>query len=138
MSKKYNLKYCVAGLRTTGISFINDRSVAEEEAKQRFLKGDIVGNEVGIFKLIGVVTFGPPVPPEAVIINLDDEDPKNHISSLNLSSRTYNTLTYAGVSYVSEIPQLSSRELLKLPNFGKASLIELKKALAERGFTIQK
>ncbi len=48
-----------------------------------------------------------------------------------LSVRASNALQCAGIHYVGELVQKSPTDLLKLPNFGRKSLTEVKAALAQ-------
>lgn len=59
------------------------------------------------------------------------------IESLPISVRTYNALLNAGITEIDQIPNLSSRELLKLKNFGRKSLRELETVLMERGLKLR-
>lgn len=54
-------------------------------------------------------------------------------SNVNLTVRSHNVLVNAGISYVGELVQADRRTLLKFKNFGKISLHEIEKALAQLG-----
>jgi Bacterial RNA polymerase, alpha chain C terminal domain len=55
------------------------------------------------------------------------------IEQLELSVRTYNCLKNEGIRFVGEFAQKGEAELLRLPNFGRKSLNELKEILAQIG-----
>jgi DNA-directed RNA polymerase subunit alpha len=59
------------------------------------------------------------------------------VETLNLSVRSYNCLKRAGISKVSELLDLSEDEIMKMRNFGKKSLDEIKQVLAERGLSLR-
>ncbi len=58
------------------------------------------------------------------------------VETLNLSVRSFNCLKRAGISKVSELLDLTEDEIMKMRNFGKKSLDEIKQVLAERGLTL--
>jgi DNA-directed RNA polymerase subunit alpha len=55
------------------------------------------------------------------------------ISALNLSVRAYNCLDAENIRTVSDLVSRSEEEMLKVRNFGKNSLNEVKKKLDEMG-----
>jgi DNA-directed RNA polymerase subunit alpha len=59
------------------------------------------------------------------------------VETLNLSVRSFNCLKRAGISKVSELLDLTEDEIMKMRNFGKKSLDEIKQVLAERGLTLR-
>jgi DNA-directed RNA polymerase subunit alpha len=59
------------------------------------------------------------------------------VESLNLSVRSFNCLKRAGISKVSELLDLTEDEIMKMRNFGKKSLDEIKQVLAERGLALR-
>jgi DNA-directed RNA polymerase subunit alpha len=59
------------------------------------------------------------------------------VETLNLSVRSYNCLKRAGISRVSELLDLSEDEIMKMRNFGKKSLDEIKQVLEERGLSLR-
>ncbi len=59
------------------------------------------------------------------------------VETLNLSVRSFNCLKRAGISKVSELLDLSEDEIMKMRNFGKKSLDEIKQVLAERGLSLR-
>ncbi len=59
------------------------------------------------------------------------------VETLNLSVRSFNCLKRAGISKVSELLDMSEDEIIKMRNFGKKSLDEIKQVLAERGLALR-
>ncbi len=59
------------------------------------------------------------------------------VETLNLSVRSFNCLKRAGISKVSELLDLTEDEIMKMRNFGKKSLDEIKLVLAERGLSLR-
>ena len=59
------------------------------------------------------------------------------VETLDLSVRSYNCLKRAGISKVSELLDLSEDEIMKMRNFGKKSLDEIKQVLDERGLSLR-
>ena len=59
------------------------------------------------------------------------------VESLNLSVRSFNCLKRAGISKVSELLDLTEDEIMKMRNFGKKSLDEIKQVLQERGLSLR-
>ncbi len=59
------------------------------------------------------------------------------VESLNLSVRSFNCLKRAGISRISELLDMSEDEIIKMRNFGKKSLDEIKAVLEERGISLR-
>ena len=59
------------------------------------------------------------------------------VETLNLSVRSFNCLKRAGISKVSELLDMSEDEIIKMRNFGKKSLDEIKQVLEERGLGLR-
>ncbi len=59
------------------------------------------------------------------------------VETLNLSVRSFNCLKRSGISRVSELLDLSEDEIMKMRNFGKKSLDEIKLVLEERGLSLR-
>jgi DNA-directed RNA polymerase subunit alpha len=59
------------------------------------------------------------------------------VESLNLSVRSFNCLKRAGISKISELLDLTEDEIMKMRNFGKKSLDEIKQVLSERGLSLR-
>lgn len=54
---------------------------------------------------------------------------RKRLEDLPLTTRCYNSLTRAkGLTYLDEVEQLTTAELLRIPNFGRKSLDDLRKA----------
>lgn len=51
------------------------------------------------------------------------------VCTFELSVRAHNCLKYEGLKYLGDVVQKTESELMKIPNFGKLSLQELKTAL---------
>lgn len=58
------------------------------------------------------------------------------VSKLELSARANNCLRAAGVSLIGQLVQFTESDLLKLPNFGKKSLEEIREKVAELGLSL--
>ena len=59
------------------------------------------------------------------------------VETLNLSVRSFNCLKRAGISKVSELLDMSEDEIIKMRNFGKKSLDEIKAVLEERSLSLR-
>ncbi|MGH7728468.1 MAG: DNA-directed RNA polymerase subunit alpha [Vulcanimicrobiaceae bacterium] len=59
------------------------------------------------------------------------------VETLNLSVRSFNCLKRAGISKVSELLDMTEDQIIKMRNFGKKSLDEIKAVLAERGLALR-
>ena len=59
------------------------------------------------------------------------------VESLNLSVRSFNCLKRAGISKVSELLDMSEDEIIKMRNFGKKSLDEIKAVLETKGLSLR-
>jgi DNA-directed RNA polymerase subunit alpha len=59
------------------------------------------------------------------------------VETLNLSVRSFNCLKRAGISKVSELLDLTEDEIMKMRNFGKKSLDEIKQVLEDRGLSLR-
>jgi DNA-directed RNA polymerase subunit alpha len=59
------------------------------------------------------------------------------VEALNLSVRSFNCLKRAGISKVSELLDMTEDEIIKMRNFGKKSLDEIKQVLEERGLALR-
>ncbi len=59
------------------------------------------------------------------------------VEALNLSVRSFNCLKRAGISKVSELLDMTEDEIIKMRNFGKKSLDEIKQVLDERGLSLR-
>ena len=59
------------------------------------------------------------------------------VETLNLSVRSFNCLKRAGISKVSDLLDLTEDEIMKMRNFGRKSLDEIKQVLSERGLSLR-
>jgi len=59
------------------------------------------------------------------------------VETLNLSVRSFNCLKRAGISKVSELLDMTEDEIIKMRNFGKKSLDEIKQVLDERNLSLR-
>jgi DNA-directed RNA polymerase subunit alpha len=59
------------------------------------------------------------------------------VETLNLSVRSFNCLKRAGISKISELLDMTEDEIIKMRNFGKKSLDEIKQVLEERGLSLR-
>lgn len=77
-------------------------------------------------------------PSELLFVELNDEDRSLvKIKNLPLSVRTINCLDNEGIEIVSELMNKTDSELLKIPNFGRRSLNEVKDVLAKLQFKLK-
>ncbi|MCH9643334.1 MAG: DNA-directed RNA polymerase subunit alpha [Gammaproteobacteria bacterium] len=74
----------------------------------------------------------------------EKEDPKNQIDpvllrpvdDLELTVRAANCLKAENIYYIGDLVQRAENDLLKTPNLGKKSLMEIKSVLAQRGLSL--
>jgi DNA-directed RNA polymerase subunit alpha len=59
------------------------------------------------------------------------------VETLNLSVRSFNCLKRAGISKVSELLDMTEDEIIKMRNFGKKSLDEIKQVLEDRSLSLR-
>lgn len=59
------------------------------------------------------------------------------IDEMEISVRSYHCLQKAGIVRIGDLVKLSEQELLKMKNFGRKSLIEIKEKLAEYNLTLE-
>lgn len=57
------------------------------------------------------------------------------IDEMELSARSYNCLINEGVRYIADLVQKSENDLMRLPNFGRKSLNELRESLKTMGLS---
>jgi DNA-directed RNA polymerase subunit alpha len=67
----------------------------------------------------------------------DEEIKRVPVHQLEISVRTEHALTNAGINTVGDILKYSSRELMKLPNFGTRAMMEVKDVLAPHGLYLK-
>jgi DNA-directed RNA polymerase subunit alpha len=107
-----------------------DGTLAPEEALAR--AADILVRQFSLFANIGVAaapvataTGAPQIPPNMLEMPIEE---------LDLPMRAYNSLKRNNIVKVGQLLQLSDDELLRMRNFGKKSLDEMKERLVMRGF----
>lgn len=66
-------------------------------------------------------------------VTLDDG-----IEELQLTVRAYNALLNDNIRTIGELIKVTGRELMRIPNFGKLSLEDVKYCLAEHGLKLKK
>jgi DNA-directed RNA polymerase subunit alpha len=94
-----------------------------------------VGQVVDFDRLtIEIETNGSITPDDALSSASEWDVP---VETLNLSVRSFNCLKRAGISKVSELLDMSEDEIIKMRNFGKKSLDEIKQVLEERGLSLR-
>lgn len=77
-------------------------------------------------------------------VTKEDEGPEfeeellKPIDELELSVRSFNCLKSAGINYVGDLVQQSENDLLKIKNFGRKSLKEVKGVVEDLGFELGK
>jgi DNA-directed RNA polymerase subunit alpha len=115
------------------IELETDGTVTPEEALGR--AADILVRQFSLFANIGLVTAGP----DRVATNVPQLPPNMldmPIEELDLPMRAYNSLKRNNIVKVGQLLQLSDDDLLRMRNFGKKSLDEMKERLRMRGFIL--
>jgi DNA-directed RNA polymerase subunit alpha len=109
-----------------------DGTVSPEEALAR--SADILVRQFALFANIGMVatavvpgTGAPQLPPNMLDMPIEE---------LDLPMRAYNSLKRNNIGKVGQLLQLSDDDLLRMRNFGRKSLDEMKERLRMRGFVI--
>ena len=62
---------------------------------------------------------------------------EKHMKELEFSARVYNSLICDSVKYVSDLIECSPSDLLKIPNFGRLSLVEVREVLHAHGLRLK-
>ena len=115
------------------IEIETDGTITPEEALSR--SADILVRQFQLFVNIGMVaTTGdraasgvPALPPNMLDMPIEE---------LDLPMRAYNSLKRNNIVKVGQLLQLSDDDLLRMRNFGKKSLDEMKERLRMRGFML--
>jgi DNA-directed RNA polymerase subunit alpha len=119
-----------------GQSVDYDRLTVEIETNGSITPDDALSNSAQIMQeqldlFVSFTNRAEPLP----------ETPPNEwdipVETLNLSVRSFNCLKRAGISKVSELLDLTEDEIMKMRNFGRKSLDEIKQVLAERGLSLR-
>jgi DNA-directed RNA polymerase subunit alpha len=115
------------------IELETDGTVSPEEALGR--AAEILVRQFSLFANIGLVAAGtdrvstnvPQLPPNMLDMPIEE---------LDLPMRAYNSLKRNNIVKVGQLLQLSDDDLLRMRNFGKKSLDEMKDRLRMRGFIL--
>ncbi len=115
------------------IEIETDGTITPEEALSR--AADILVRQFQPFVTIGLVATGadrsaaglPALPPNMLDMPIEE---------LDLPMRAYNSLKRNNIVKVGQLLQLSDDDLLRMRNFGKKSLDEMKERLRMRGFIV--
>jgi DNA-directed RNA polymerase subunit alpha len=109
-----------------------DGSITPEEALSR--SADILVRQFSLFANIGLAAVpgaangtSPQLPPNMLDMPIEE---------LDLPMRAYNSLKRNNIVKVGQLLQLSDDDLLRMRNFGRKSLDEMKERLRMRGFVI--
>jgi DNA-directed RNA polymerase subunit alpha len=113
------------------IEIETDGTLVPEEALSR--AAEILVNQFGLFTSAGkallqgerAMVGGPALPPNMLDMPIED---------LDLPMRAYNSLKRNNIVKVGQLLQLQDEDLLRMRNFGKKSLDEMKERLRMRGF----
>src|SRR6185503_4533131 len=115
------------------IEIETDGTVTPEEALSR--SADILVRQFQPFVTIGLAATAPVTPAgglPALPANMLDMP----IEELDLPMRAYNSLKRNNIVKVGQLLQLKDEDLLRMRNFGKKSLDEMKERLRMRGFIL--
>jgi DNA-directed RNA polymerase subunit alpha len=86
------------------------------------------------------INFQEQVEPEEDVIDDEmerlNENLSRSVDELELSVRSYNCLKNAQIHTIRDLVQMSEPEILKMKNFGRKSLKEIKEILAEMGLSL--
>jgi len=110
-----------------------DGTISPEEALSR--SADILVRQFSLFANIGLVTAGADHVSSGVA-QLPPNMLDMPIEELDLPMRAYNSLKRNNIVKVGQLLQLSDDDLLRMRNFGKKSLDEMKERLRMRGFIL--
>ena len=75
---------------------------------------------------------------DANVLWADNNDQLNFtpIDELEISIRSYNCLSNANIKTVGELTKRTRWELMRLPNFGRRSLLEVEEVLAQQRLSL--
>jgi DNA-directed RNA polymerase subunit alpha len=136
--KKVN--YWVEGMRVgqmtnydkLTIEIETDGTISPEEALSR--SAEILVNQFRPFVTVGMAAVAPP--PATGAATLPSNMLDMPIEELDLPMRAYNSLKRNNIVKVGQLLQLKDDDLLRMRNFGKKSLDEMKERLRMRGFIV--
>jgi DNA-directed RNA polymerase subunit alpha len=114
------------------IEIETDGTITPEEALSR--SAEILVNQFRPFVTIGMAAI-----PQAIATGVAALPPNMldmPIEELDLPMRAYNSLKRNNIVKVGQLLQLKDDELLRMRNFGKKSLDEMKERLRMRGFIV--
>ena len=109
-----------------------DGTVSPEEALSK--AADILVRQFSLFANVGVAAV--PIPAATGAPQIPANMLEMPIEELDLPMRAYNSLKRNNIVKVGQLLQLSDDELLRMRNFGKKSLDEMKERLTMRGFLL--
>jgi DNA-directed RNA polymerase subunit alpha len=116
------------------IEIETDGTITPEEALSR--SADILVRQFQPFVTIGLAATAP-VSPVGGLPALPANMLDMPIEELDLPMRAYNSLKRNNIVKVGQLLQLKDEDLLRMRNFGKKSLDEMKERLRMRGFIIE-
>jgi DNA-directed RNA polymerase subunit alpha len=114
------------------IEIETDGTVTPEEALSR--SAEILVNQFRPFVTIGMAAVAPV--PATGVAALPPNMLDMPIEELDLPMRAYNSLKRNNIVKVGQLLQLKDDDLLRMRNFGKKSLDEMKERLRMRGFIV--
>ena len=114
------------------IEIETDGTISPEEALSR--SADILVNQFRPFVTIGMASAAPAAATGAAALPANMLDMP--IEELDLPMRAYNSLKRNNIVKVGQLLQLKDDDLLRMRNFGKKSLDEMKERLRMRGFMV--
>ena len=114
------------------IEIETDGTISPEEALSR--SAEILVNQFRPFVTIGMAAVPASAAPGAAAIPANMLDMP--IEELDLPMRAYNSLKRNNIVKVGQLLQLKDDDLLRMRNFGKKSLDEMKERLRMRGFIV--
>lgn len=119
-----------------------DRLVMEIETNGALTAEDALALAARIMQdqLQAFINFSEPQPQAEVEVSEKEEELNpalyTRIEELELSVRSANCLKTENIVYIGDLVSWSEQELLKMPNFGRKSLNEIKKALKPMGLEL--
>ena len=114
------------------IEIETDGTITPEEALSR--SAEILVNQFRPFVTVGMAAVAPVAATGAATLPSNMLDMP--IEELDLPMRAYNSLKRNNIVKVGQLLQLKDDELLRMRNFGKKSLDEMKERLRMRGFIV--